>query len=79
MSGSVNLKTSMGDFHTFVEVPKGEPGNFMSEKEFRNKFDGLCQPYLNEKRREEFSDSLLGLEKAEEVASVFSMSTMEGN
>ena len=51
----------------------------MSEDEFRNKFNGLCQPYLNENRREEFSDSLLGLEKAEEVASVFSMSTMEGN
>ena len=50
----------------------------MSEEEFRNKFDGLCQPYLNENRREEFSDSLLGLEKAEEVGSVFSMSTMEG-
>ena len=79
MSGSVNLKTSRGDFQTFIEVPKGEPGNFMSEEEFRNKFNGLCQPYLNENRREEFSDSLLGLEKAEEVASVFSMSTMEGN
>ena len=44
MSGSVNLKTSRGDFQTFIEVPKGEPGNFMSEEEFRNKFDGLCQP-----------------------------------
>ena len=51
----------------------------MSEEEFRNKLNGLCQPYLNENRREEFYDSLLGLEKAEEVASVFSMSTMEGN
>ena len=78
MSGSVNLKTSRGDFQTFIEVPKGEPKNFMSEEEFRNKFNGLCQPYLNENRRVEFSDSLLGLEKAEEVASVFSMSTMEG-
>ena len=43
----------------------------MSEDEFRNNLNGLCQPYLIEYRREEFSDSLLGLEKAEEVASVF--------
>ena len=78
MSGSVSLKTRQGNFETFIEVPKGEPGNFMTEDEFRNKFNGLCRPYMSDGRMGEFSDSLLGLEQASTAGSVFSLSSSEG-
>ena len=78
MSGFVNVKTRHGDFETFIEVPKGEPSNFMTEDEFRSKFNGLCEPYLSKDRMKAFSDSLLGLEQATSAGSVFSMSSNEG-
>jgi len=50
----------------------------MTEDEFRNKFNGLCRPYMSDSRMEEFSDSLLGLEQASTAGSVFSLSSSEG-
>ena len=74
MSGSVKIKTATGEFATFVEVPKGEPDNFMSTDEFRAKFDSLCAPYLDDARRTRLADALLTLEDANAVASVFQLS-----
>ena len=74
MSGSVKITTAAGEFETFVEVPKGEPGNFMTTDEFRAKFDGLCAPYLDDARRGRLADALLSLEDANAVASVFQLS-----
>ncbi|MBT5297747.1 MAG: MmgE/PrpD family protein [Rhodospirillaceae bacterium] len=73
MSGSVKIKTSSGEFETFVEVPKGEPDNFMSATEFRAKFDGLCAPYLDDARRDRLADALLSLETANNVGDVFAL------
>ncbi len=78
MSGAVKIKTGAGEFSTFVEVPKGEPANFMSHAEFRSKFDGLCAPYLDEARRGRLADALLSLEDANSVAAVFALSQPEG-
>ena len=56
---------------SFIEVPEGEPKNFMTENEFRNKFNGLCAPYICEDKLEVFSDLLLGFERATLVGSFF--------
>ena len=74
MSASVRMKTAKGEFETFVEVPKGEPDNFMSDDEFRAKFDGLVAPYLDEIQRGRLSDALMSLEDANSVAAVFTLS-----
>lgn len=78
MSGSVKIKTAAGEFSTFVETPKGEPGNFMSADELRAKFDGLCAPYLDDARRTRLADALLALEDANAVVSVFALSQPKG-
>ena len=73
MSGAVKVNTVKGSFETFVGLPKGEPGNFMSEEEFRSKFSGLCAPYLEKNRLEQLADSLLTLDGAVNAAEVFSL------
>lgn len=74
MSGTVRIKTKDEVYETFVEVPKGEPDNFMNNNELRAKFDGLCAPYLDDTRRDRLADALLSLENANQVAAVFALS-----
>ncbi len=74
MSGVARIKTPNGDYETLVVVPKGEPGNFLADEEFRDKFDGLCAPYLGEERANRLADSLLALEQANSVAAVMALS-----
>jgi 2-methylcitrate dehydratase PrpD len=74
MSGTVRIKTKTDTFETFVEVPKGEPENFMSGGELRAKFDGLCAPYLDDLQRDTLADALLSLENANQVGAVFALS-----
>jgi len=76
LSGTVKIKTTKDLFSVFVEVPKGEPDNFMSPVELREKFDGLCSPYLDETQRDRLVDALLSLEDANSVSSVFALSQM---
>jgi len=46
MAGKATITTLCGTFERFVEVPRGEPANFLSEDEFRAKFRALAAPYL---------------------------------
>jgi len=70
MSGSVRIKTARGAFETYVRVPKGEPGNFLSAAELRAKFDGLTGPYLSGRRRDELAGALLALEQAKDIGAL---------
>lgn len=74
MSGVTRIKTSKGEFETFVVVPRGEPGNFLADEEFRDKFDGLCGPYLGKEQAARLADQLLALEQANSVAAVMALS-----
>ena len=78
LAGAVRVRTREGEYRTFVEVPKGEPDNFMSRGEFKSKFDGLCAPYLDDGRRTRLADALLSLEDANSVATICSLSWAEG-
>jgi 2-methylcitrate dehydratase PrpD len=74
MSGAVRIKTASGSCETFVTVPKGEPSNFLSDDEFRAKFDGLCEPYLGPEKAQRLADSLLALEQANSIQAVMALS-----
>ena len=74
MSGTAKVKTSKGEFETFVVVPRGEPGNFLGDDEFRSKFDGLCAPYIGEEQAGRLADQLLALEQANSVSAVMALS-----
>ena len=74
MSGSVKIKTSRGDFESYVRVPKGEPGNFVSEIELRNKFDGLVKPYLGKTPTAMFADSILAIERENSITQLLNQS-----
>lgn len=74
MSAVTRIRTSKGEFETFVVAPKGEPGNFLTDDEFRTKFEGLCEPYLGRERTHRLAESLMDLDKANSVQSVMALS-----
>ena len=77
MSGSVRIKTSRGTFETFVRIPKGEPENFLSDEEMRDKFDALVAPYLSEDQTDNLAESLLNIEQQNNVTTLFGMTRPE--
>ena len=62
MSAKVRITANGQTFETFVQVPMGEPDNFMSAEQFHEKFSGLCSPYLTAPQRDHLSDSIMALE-----------------
>ena len=75
MAGKATIRMKSGEtYERFVEIPKGEPDNFMDEGEFRAKFDGLCAPYLSEAELEKFAGALMALEDANSLRSVLALS-----
>jgi len=70
MSGSVRIKTARGTFETYVRVPKGEPGNFLSAAELRAKFNGLAGPYLSARRCDELADAVLALDQTPDIGTM---------
>ncbi len=74
LSGVTRIKTSTGEYETFVAVPKGEPDNFLDDDEFRAKFDGLCAPYLGADGAARLAESLLALEQANSISAVMALS-----
>ncbi len=74
MAGYVKIITARGPFELFVEVPKGEPENFVTDKELRAKFDGLVEPYLIDKQRNALASSLLALDEINNITEVLAHS-----
>ena len=75
LAGKATIKLKSGEvLERFVEIPKGEPDNFMNPTEFRAKFDGLCAPYMNADQVEKFAGALLSLEEANSMRSVLALS-----
>ncbi len=74
MSATIRIRTAKDVFETFVVAPKGEPGNFLTDEEFRAKFDGLCEPYLGPERTHRLADTLLSLEQTNSIQSMMALS-----
>ncbi|MBT6274077.1 MAG: MmgE/PrpD family protein, partial [Chromatiales bacterium] len=77
MSGVVTVKTARGEFERFVEIPKGEPENFVTDDELRAKFDGLVEPYLSDARAAMLADGLLNIEQQNSVGTLLALSRSE--
>lgn len=67
LAGKLTVRARGQDFVAFVKVPKGEPGNFLSEAELRAKFHGLADAVLGHERATQLADAVLGLEQAPDV------------
>ncbi len=61
MAGKVTVRARGRVFERVVLVPRGEPGNFLSEAELREKFMGLAAPVLGVAPAEALADAALGI------------------
>ena len=68
MSGVARLRARGQGFERFVEIPKGEPENFQTADELREKFDALAAPYLDQARRDAFVAATLDIENCTDIA-----------
>jgi 2-methylcitrate dehydratase PrpD len=73
MSGKVTIEARGGRFEQKVVVPKGEPGNFLTENELRAKFSGLADAVLGAEAAERLADAVLGIDRAVGVAGLLRM------
>ena len=73
MSGKLTV-TAAGQTHQrVVIVPKGEPGNFPSGDELRQKFMALTTAVLGEDRASNLADAVLSIDEAPGVGRLLSM------
>ena len=68
-----SVETPRGTFETFVEVPKGEPGNWPTDDEHRAKFDALVGPCLVPDRAAALADALLSLDSQPAIGPVLDL------
>ena len=78
MSAAIRIRTRNDTFETFVVEPKGEPGNFLNDSEFRRKFEDLSAPYLGRIGTGRLADALLSLEQANTISPVMILSQEQG-
>ncbi|MCY4311320.1 MAG: MmgE/PrpD family protein, partial [Rhodospirillaceae bacterium] len=67
MAARVQVATKDGVFEKYIQSPRGEPDNFMTEDELRWKFEGLVSPFLDTHTMAAFADGMLSLEEAEDI------------
>ncbi len=70
MSASVSVMTRHGRLESFVQIPKGEPDNFVTDTEIKAKFDGLVGPYMSDSDADQLLRTLLTLDSVASVAQV---------
>ncbi len=70
MSGKLTLKARGQTFVKRVQIPKGEPANFLTEQELRAKFSGLADAVLGAERAGALSDAVLALDRTTDVSSL---------
>jgi 2-methylcitrate dehydratase PrpD len=68
MAGNVVIETSRGTFDQFIDMPKGEPGNFVTDEELMAKFTGLTAPYIEPSALTDLSSGLLDLDTINSVS-----------
>ncbi len=70
MSGRLTIAARGENFVQKVVVPKGEPGNFLTEAELRAKFAGLADMVLGAERSTRLADAVLSMDTATDVANL---------
>jgi len=77
MSGALTLRARGREFRRMVVVPKGEPGNFLTEAELRAKFHGLADAVLGAARAARLADAILALGSAPDVHAMLRLAAPE--
>ena len=67
MAGRTTVETGRGSFSAKVVVPKGEPGNFLTEAELAAKFHGLADAILTPPKAAALAEAILSLEALPDV------------
>jgi 2-methylcitrate dehydratase PrpD len=70
MSGKITLRARGQTFVKKVQVPKGEPANFLTEAELRGKFSGLAEAVLGPERTARLAAEVLAINRLAGVASL---------
>ena len=70
MSGKLTIQAGNRTFEQAVIVPKGEPGNFLTEVELKAKFFGLTNAVLGPDRALALSEAVLAIHTAADVSSL---------
>jgi 2-methylcitrate dehydratase PrpD len=75
MAGRVTIRARGQVFEKTVLVPKGEPGNFLTEAELRAKFAGLAGTVLGEERAARLADAVLAIDGTADVAGLMRLAS----
>jgi 2-methylcitrate dehydratase PrpD len=70
MAGKVTIEARGQSFARTVTVPKGEPGNFLTEAELRGKFMGLASAVLGAERAQALADAVLAVDSMPEIGAL---------
>jgi 2-methylcitrate dehydratase PrpD len=70
MSGKLTIEARGQRFEQKVVVPKGEPGNFLTEAELRAKFSGLTGTVLGTDRAAALASAVLAIDVTSSVSSL---------
>jgi 2-methylcitrate dehydratase PrpD len=75
MSGKVTIRARGTTFTRKVLVPKGEPGNFLSEAELRAKFASLVESLLGPEQADRLANAVQGIESLRDISALARLST----
>src|SRR6185312_11683404 len=75
MSGRLTIEARGQTFEQKIVVPKGEPGNFLTENELRAKFAGLTDAVLGEERAAKLADAVLAIDTTADIASLMRLAS----
>ncbi len=70
MSATVTVRARGADHIRTVVVPKGEPSNFLTETEFRDKFAGLADAVLGPDRAAALADAVLAIDRTPDITAL---------
>jgi 2-methylcitrate dehydratase PrpD len=70
MSGRISITTRGQVLTQKIIVPKGEPSNFLTEQELRDKFSGLVDAVLGPDRAAALASAVLAIDRTADVASL---------
>ena len=70
MAGKLTVSAHGRRYEKKVIVPKGEPGNFLSEAELRGKFASLADPVLGDDRAAALANAALAIDTLPDIAAL---------
>jgi 2-methylcitrate dehydratase PrpD len=75
MSGKLTVHARGRAFVKKIIVPKGEPGNFLSDEELLAKFSSLAEPSLGSAQTAKLAVAILDIDRLERVSTLFDLGT----